>query len=140
MIRETEDTRRAEDAIAIDFAKAWRISFVRRQLLDAIDYDIFGAERRIGLAETKARDHDFGQFPSVLLSVNKLEAGINEAQAHGLAFFLCFGFRAQRWWTEPAQHIGRVRLDIKGRNDRNDRRDVNLVAYIPCDCWRQLKT
>jgi len=138
VIRETEVTRQREDETALDFSRAWNVGFVRRPALDAVDYDLLKDGHRVGIAEVKARDREFAEFPSVMLNMTKLAAGINEARATGGAFVLCFSFRGQCYWTKPADHLARMRLVVTGRTDRNDRHDIELAVHIPLDCWRPL--
>lgn len=92
--------------------------------------------------EVKCRENKRDAYPTLILSVHKVLAGVQLGEATRMPFVLFVE------WTDYAGHVtirdtSRLRVIVGGRYDRNDPQDVEPVFEIPIrkfNCFPLIKS
>lgn len=129
---ETEIDRRNEREVMDTVAKHWIVDYHKLPISYGLDYAITSNGTLAGYCEVKCRNHNYGTFPTYLISILKI------AKATQLSLG---GLHPARLIVRWQDKIGYTRIDlppfytyeIGGRTDRNDPADREPVALIPID-------
>ena len=126
-IYETEADRANERRVADILLDRWRCTAVKLPRRYEIDYALSRGNRVMAWAEVKCRTNPREQYPTYMVALGKVIAGLDLAQRTNLPFMLVVQWTDSLGWVTPkldAIHIG-------GRHDRGDGDDEEPVAHIP---------
>lgn len=133
---------KTREAAAIQLAASrWRASPVKLPMQYRIDYALMRDDRIAALAEVKCRDVDASQYPSLMLSLAKWQAGIALAGLLRVPFIIVASYAdGARFVKVNELDAAAVTFGFGGRNDRNDEQDMEPVVYIPASCFVAIRT
>lgn len=144
MSRQLYETQldQTREAVAIQLAASrWRASPVKLPMQYRIEYALMRDDRIAALVEVKCRDVASSQYPSLMLSLAKWQAGI------ALAGLLRVPFLVVASYTDGARFVKGNELDAAavtfgfgGRKDRGDEQDMEPVVFIPASCFTAIRT
>lgn len=156
---ETPEDRERQTQLAKEVARA--LGWAMRPLVESnshytLDYfaTALGSRRGVAWVEVKRRFHEFGKYPTIMVSAGKWREGVSLAQTTGLDFWLIFRFDNGVWSfryaggevpsSAPAPTdfgpLGKVWCEWGGRtlNDR-DGADAEPVMHLPLKLWSPLE-
>ena len=104
---------------------------------------VFAVRNTISLiAEFKCRNHLPETYPTLILSLLKVDMGMRLADTIGKPFKFVVEFSDRRIGVWTYQPWKPVTLDVRpgGRQDRGDAQDMELVVHFPIKDLRWVKT
>lgn len=87
------------------------------------------------LIEYKFRNHNFGQFPTSILPVRKLQLGKKLGEFLKMNFVYLAEYLDGYYWSEPEAYT----VMPGGRTDRGDAQDLYPMAHISTDQFIRIK-
>jgi hypothetical protein len=144
-IYETEADLAAESRIVASAAITWGLKMVPCAHKDGpfprCDYYLENARGEVvAIAEAKHRNHPIHRYPSLMISLSKIYAGIYLAGKRGVPFHLLIEFerdiRTHRFLQNSFPQYG---IAWGGRVDRDDPLDLEVCLFIPITRFVQLE-
>lgn len=134
---ESAADRAHEQQLVTQFAGAFGRRARKLPLQYRLDYAITDERDDVlAFAEAKWRSHAFGQYPTLILSLQKVLAAMQ----------LSSMFQRDSWlvvrWADCAGYTrltGDYRVSILGRSDRGDWQDIEPVCHIPMERFQFLR-
>lgn len=140
LIRETAQHRRDQREIleALVSDNGWRLvaGFGTLSRIDALMHVSEDAPvqlpsgRRLVLVEVKRRKALAERYPSLLIDLAKVEAGVTCADSLATAVVVAVGYDDGVRWTE-LDASDELETTVGGRTDRDDPGDIDELAVIP---------
>ena len=78
---ENEDDRNNEQAIMERLAAAWNIEYHKLPMSYRMDFAVTKADAIVGFAEVKMRRMNWGQYPTIMLSMSKVHTACQYHQS-----------------------------------------------------------
>lgn len=125
---ETEDDLRREQSVSNRLQAAWNCSIEKLPVRYEIDWAIYRDSNLKAFAELKCRNHPFGKYPSLMLSLMKWTTGKSLARHANVPFIIVAKFSDCLAYCETQQA---AEIVWSGRKDRNDPQDLEPVVLIP---------
>lgn len=128
---ETSATLSAEKRVAEIIEQRWKAVLHKLPISYRVDFCASREKQIVSWIEIKCRSHPAGQYPTIMLSVSKWQAGLQLHQATGVPFvfvaaFSCGSIRYCEAITTD------VSVEYGGRTlNRRDNEDVEPVVMIP---------
>ena len=129
---ETSADREREQAIAEFAAQQWMLTVELRPRGSAFDAIFSLGEQVICFAEVKWRDHDFGDYPTLMIDVTKNAVGRYAIKGTDVKFRFIIAFRDDVRYYELTED-DRFDVTMKERKDRGDPLDRDPVILIPLE-------
>ena len=134
---ESREDRAHEQQLVTRFAGAFGRRARKLPLQYRLDYAIINERDDVlAFAEAKWRSHAFGQYPTLILSLNKVLAAMHLSSAFGRDSWLVVRWADCCGYTRIT---GDYRVTILGRSDRGDWQDIEPVCHIPAQSFQLLK-
>lgn len=134
---ETKQDLRVEDAVAEIYARQLHVAQVK---IPAKQYRMDRAATRdgkiIGFFEIKTRTTSHDRYASYMLSAAKFRDGVYWHHL-GLSFTLVVSFTDGIFYY-TYQNKAEVSYTLGGRTDRKDAQDIEPLALIPMELFRQV--
>ena len=128
-VYESQQDRDNEAAIIARVCKRWRCNSSKLPISHIIDYALTRDGKVIAAAEVKCRTNPMKQYPTLIVSLDKVMAA-QKFQQIGIKTFLIYS------WTDCTGYlplIGPDRFAMGGRKDRGDPGDLGIVAHFRTD-------
>jgi len=128
---ENEATLCAEARSGLVFARAFDCNLIKLPRSYSLDFMMVRDTLPVGWLELKNRSHSLQRYPTLILALQKFQAGLLLAQTTSLPFILAVQ------WTDAAGYCyaSSLRpfpvLSFCGRTDRNDPADLEPCVEIP---------
>lgn len=130
-IYESEDDRDAEQRVVEVLQICWRCKVIRLPHLSRVDYKAIRGSGS-SFIEIKCRTNAMRAYPTYMISLRKIEAGIALAESTPKhSFCLVVRWTDAIGFTVPKR--GAFDIATGGRRDRGDAYDVERVAHIPIE-------
>jgi len=135
---ETADHRLAEDAVRDLIAVNWRCKVEKMPISYKLDFAAVRERIVVAFLEVKCRQHRFGQYPTLMLSAAKWQAGCALAETYHIPFGLVIGWQDGVYWCR-AQNDPSIRLEWGGRSTQTrDSADIEPVVHVPVGQFKPL--
>jgi len=132
---ETSKDRRSEKQILDYVSKCWGIVYHKLPMSYKLDYSIYRNEELVGWAEVKCRTHNFGAFPTYIISLSKvLEARKLSKETNKKSILLVS-------WLDVLAYLDLSSdFDVKqgGRYDRGDWQDQEPMAHFKLKHFKKI--
>lgn len=129
-VYESEQDLFRERQLAVKAGRSWRCKMVKQNKFNQFDYAATRDGCVVAFIELRVRSTPFLKYPTMIISVSKLQAAQSMHMATGLP---CI-FLVQ--WSDCAGFTDMLKqhpVRIGGRTDRNDLADVEALAEIPME-------
>lgn len=132
-IYEKPSDRSAEQEVALLYAKNGH-SIEHMKKLAPFDVAFIKDKRIKAVAEIKCRNHPYGQFPTYMISADKLSGLHAFHQATKIPALIIVSWSCGK--------VGHVKIPVEahfemgGRVDRSDPMDIEIVAHIPIESFK----
>jgi hypothetical protein len=127
---ENSATLEAERRAIMRYAKAWDYDVRKLPIRYNIDYAMMSQTKITAWAEVKCRNVDVNQYPSLMISAEKIWAGLRMAAISNIPFILIIEWLDVLGSLEvKKEHALDVR--IAGRKDRDDWQDMEPMIFFP---------
>ena len=123
--------RANERAVADVLLERWRCSAVKLPISYELDYALVRDGTVRAWAEVKCRRNARDRYPTYMISLRKVLAGLAMAERTNLPFLLLVQWADALGWVTPSARG----IQIGGRHDRGDSADVEPVIHIPIDTF-----
>lgn len=133
---ETTDDRGREAEVLFALAETWGVEYLRTPRYAGADYLISRDGEVKALIEIKCRQNNFGKYPSYMVSLEKIGRLQAAAEVIKAVPVLVVGFTDSIAWIDASKAVGQVRFG--GRQDRDDKQDMEPCVYIPMNQFRRL--
>ena len=130
---ENEDDRNNEQAIMERLAAAWDIEYHKLPMSYRMDFAVTKADSIVGFAEVKMRRMNWGQYPTIMLSMSKVHAACQYHQSLKLPTVFVVGtMDGGCHYTHLHDVPGNAKLVYGGRTmQTRDSADVEPCYMIP---------
>ncbi len=133
---ESPDDLAAEQEVADIIARRWSVDPVKMPMRFRIDYALFrDHDRLVAWAEVRCRSVSLDRYPTCILSVSKVKAGLRLAEAHCVPFLFIVRWTDAIGWIRPSLDL---ETGVCGRWDRNDPADRDQVVIMPINQFKLL--
>lgn len=134
-VYETAANVSAERRVATAFAAACKAQAHKTPKMYEIDWAMH-RERLAAWVEVKCRNVVSTQYPTLILSCKKWDAGMRLAERFRVPFILVIGYRDGIFFWKAED----IQLDVGhgGRSDRGDWQDMEPVVHIPIELFTRL--
>ena len=136
---ETRENRKAEQAVVRKVVRTWwpdgDVNAIRLPVKSSLDVGFARGKDLIGFGEVKVRSHDHGQYPTLLLSMEKWNVAVGIAKNIRVPVCLLVQFSDILMWA-PMEYNSDITVGMGGREDRADPEDVEPVVFIPMDLFK----
>lgn len=142
---ESQQDRDNEQACIKQFCDQFGFTYAKLPYYKHIDYLLYSAtnSRARAWVEIKVRRHNYGRFPTLLLSSLKWAEGLKLSQATGIPFWILirwenglFGYAAKQADVDS----GQVWLEYGGRTTQTrDEGDIEPVMHIPIKLFHPVR-
>lgn len=92
----------------------------------------------VSFAELKCRDVPSDRYETLVLSLNKVEAGLTKSRLFGKPFFVFIRYRDKDVYLKYKEDYS-FPIHIGGRYDRGDHQDIEPVVHIPKEMFTELE-
>ena len=124
---ESASDRANEQAVADVLLERWRCSAVKLPISYELDYALTRNGTVMAWAEVKCRRVAREHYPTYMVSLRKVLAGLAMAERTNLPFLLLVQWTDALGWVTPAAR----NIQLGGRHDRGDSADVEPVIHVP---------
>lgn len=137
---ETKDHLTVEQAVITFVSSCWSCEAHKMPISYKLDYMLTREKEAKAFVEIKSRNMKWGQFPTIFLSLSKVQAAHDLTKTTGLTCFFVVHADPDVYWIDLNDLIGRGDLITFGGRTRNtrDSADVEPVFNIPVDMFRRL--
>lgn len=135
-IYETPADALVERATIDRFCKWVKAVAVKLPRSYSVDWALVRGAGVVAWAETKRRRNRREDYPTLMLSLNKVREGVALAADTGSKFIVVVEWDDCVGWIEP--DLAALSVGIGGRKDRNDPADMEPVVHIPTGSFRLL--
>lgn len=134
-IYENGEDRRKERKVADALEKTWNCGAIQLGFGYAADLLLFYKNKAVCWGEVKCRNVDFGVYPTLYLSFQKMCNLQNIHTVSGLPVLVIANYNDGIYWhkLKPPYQI-----EIGGRRDRGDPNDIEPLAVIPMESFKKL--
>lgn len=140
-VYEDEETLTRERACFAVLEEAWGCTLHKLPMIYGVDAMAERDGELIGWVEVKGRNHNHDQYPTLILSLIKLRAGLALAGMTGKPFTIVSDFLdGPCFYRVDSKEVRAFRVALGGRtNQTRDHGDVEPVIHIPSDRLRPIK-
>ena len=137
---ETKDHLSVEQAVIEFVSLCWSCEAHKMPISYKLDYMLTRGKESKSFVEIKSRNMKWGQFPTIFLSLSKVQAAQDLSSTSGLPCFFVVHADPDVYWIDFSDLIGRGDLITFGGRTRNtrDSADVEPVYNIPVTMFRRL--
>ena len=133
------EDRQHQAEVAADVSAAWDCELFPLDTHAAVDFILLSRRSTFALAELKARRNPSGQYQTLILSKQKLDAATACAETLKLKFFVFVKWTDGIFWRPvTAADLTKTRVATGGRTDRGDAKDVEPVYHLPVTGFKKL--
>ena len=146
MIRETEQDKEHEQAIKQVVEASGKVRLIKTKNFSRIDFVMVRPDgKAIGLCECKTRSHAKGDYDTLMIDFDKVEAGLhlckhfrNPETKKSLDWYLLVQFTdGVYYYRYNSEHELTIREG--GRTDRGDAKDIEAVVHVPITYFKGFK-
>lgn len=123
-----QDVLNAERAAAT-FAARFHVNVEMEEHLARIDFKLYRNKSLVGIMEFKKRNIRYNQYPDIMLSKDKHDAGLEKAKYHGVKFLFLVELKDGLYLADITKkfpsHMGGRTVQTR------DSRDIEEVVDIP---------
>lgn len=134
---ENEATKAKEQALGEYVAKKWKCDLQKVSIKYHVDCLALREGAGIAWVELRCRSNDMLQYPTLMISLAKVQGAKRLEQDTGLPVFLAVEWTDKIAFTNLAQ--ADFTLGFGGRNDMRDWQDQEPVCHIPLDQFQEFK-
>jgi hypothetical protein len=124
---ESQEDLANEKATIDRLAAHWRCVAVKLPIRYELDYGLCRNGDLMAWAEVKCRKVPREKYPTYMVSLGKVLAGLELAERTNLPFLLIVQWTDALGWIQPSARA----VQMGGRRDRADCADVEPVVHIP---------
>ena len=137
---QTQD-RINQGIVAAALHQAWDLAdVVIYPRLAAIDFLLTHRDKDPVYCETKRRFNPSTQYPTLLISKEKIDVGMFIADAQKVRLYLAINWDDGIFWRQLTKdQVAQFKVEMGGRTDRNDAKDIESVYHIPVISFRPLE-
>lgn len=133
------EDRQNQGIVAAEISQSWDMELWPLPKYAVCDFMIITPQMEFALGELKSRQGNFGHYPDLIVSQQKLDKVIAAAEALKLPFFLFVQ------WVDCIVYRRISRVDMlgfavgrRGRADRGDAADIEMVYQIPTPSFQPI--
>jgi len=130
-IYETEEDLKREKIVRNEIEKTWGVVTEKLPYKELVDVMLLVDGVCVGWAEIKNRDNHHDKYPTLMISLNKCEAGFIRSRLTGKPFYIVVKWSDGFTLYHKLEDLKSFDIGIGGRWDRNDKGDVESVVHIP---------
>jgi len=132
---ETSQDRRSEKQVLDYVSKCWGIVYHKLPMSYKLDYSMYRSELLVGWAEVKCRTHNFGTFPTYIISLAQgLEARRLGKETNTTPILLVS-------WLDVLAYLdffSPFTIKQGGRSDRGDWQDQEPMAHFELKYFKRV--
>ena len=135
---ETEEDRKIAREIADKVALFHCYKVEERPEAAVFDFVFLVGDEVMAMVEVKERGHKYGDFPTLMIDLHKIQAGKFWTYESTARYWLIIQWKCGKigiYEPRPGDILG---VSVGGREDRGDTLDRDLVIHIPIDKFRIL--
>jgi hypothetical protein len=125
---------------ASDFSKIHGFSFRKNPNQYRINYSMVRGGRIECFLEARERTHEFGKYPTEMVTLAKWIAGVEMGRVTGKPVLLAVSYGDAQKVVRIAEGASGVYYGWGGRTDRGDAQDVEPVIHIPKERFMPIDT
>lgn len=131
---ENNATLEAERKAIMRYAKAWNYDVRKLPIRYNVDYAMLNQSSITAWAEIKCRNVDVNQYPTLMISAEKIWSGLRMSAISNIPFILIIEWLDVLGALEvKKEHTLDVR--IAGRKDRDDWQDMEPMIFFPTNIF-----
>jgi hypothetical protein len=135
-IYETQGDLLREEDVASKIGRAWKCIMIKMPAKATFDYAAKRGNVIVSLIEIKTRTNPHNQYPTYMISADKMVAGFLRSTYLAVPFMLVVQFTdGVFYWSSNQEGFT---LDVGGRTDRGDTLDLEMVCHIPINHFKRL--
>ena len=134
---ENEETKKREKALGDIVAEKWKSQLQKVSIKYHVDCLVMRNDTPLAWVELRCRNNDMLQYPTLMLSLAKVQGAKRLKEDTGLPVFLVVE------WTDAIRYTNLAECDFTlgfgGRNQMRDWQDQEPVCHIPIDQFQEFK-
>tara|TARA_R100001530_G_scaffold30009_3_gene23571 strand:- start:665 stop:1087 length:423 start_codon:yes stop_codon:yes gene_type:complete len=127
-----------EAGVATLFGEKFGVTMLKTSVHNSYDYSALVGDVTQGLVEIKCRTNKHDKYRDYLISKQKVDTVIREAENFGVKMWLVVRFTDGVYYRSISEVDMPLKTETGGRKDRNDARDIEPVYLIPIRTFRKL--
>lgn len=125
-IYESAADKEREAAVAAKVQQLWPVTLIKQPDLSPLDFKLYHHGDFWGWAEIKCRFSYMEKYPTWFISSTKVTAG----NATGMPYLFIVQWADKLAWLR-GDKVSPCKIEVGGREDRNDPRDQEWMAHFP---------
>jgi hypothetical protein len=138
---ETPSDLANEEQVKEHLEKIWLLKLHKLNINYKWDFAVYNPtnSKIYGMAEIRCRNVKPFEYPSIMMSLNKWESGLQFVQC-GLEIWFVVKFSdGTLWsWNHSEGDEERISIEIGGRNQLRDEWDVEPVVHLPNSLFQEI--
>lgn len=134
---ENEETKKREKALGDIVAEKWKSQLQKVSIKYHVDCLVMRNDTPMAWVELRCRNNDMLQYPTLMLSLAKVQGAKRLKEDTGLPVFLVVE------WNDAIRYTNLAECDFTlgfgGRNQMRDWQDQEPVCHIPIDQFQEFK-
>ena len=127
-----------EAGVATLFGEKFGVTMLKTSVYNSYDYSALVGDVTQGLVEIKCRTNKHDKYRDYLISKQKVDIVIREAENFGVKMWLVVRFTDGVYYRSISEVDMPLKTETGGRKDRNDARDIESVYLIPIRTFQKL--
>lgn len=134
---ENEETKAKEQALGEVVCSKWQCTLQKVSIKYHVDCLAMRQDQAVAWVELRCRNNDMLQYPTLMISLAKVQGSKRLQDDTGLPVFLVVEWNDTIRYTNLAQCD--FTLGFGGRNEMRDWQDQEPVCHIPLDQFQEFK-
>lgn len=134
---ENEETKKREKALGDIVAEKWKSQLQKVSIKYHVDCLVMRKDTPMAWVELRCRNNDMLQYPTLMLSLAKVQGAKRLKEDTGLPVFLVVE------WNDAIRYTNLAECDFTlgfgGRNEMRDWQDQEPVCHIPIEAFQEFK-